>query len=409
MTTSLSSLRLALAGTGLGLILALAGPAAFAADKQPEQNKDEAVRPEVGKPLTEAQDAIKAKNWDLALSKLGEADAAKDKTPYETYAIDRTRGVAASGKGDQATAAKAFSAAIETGKMKPEDQLNMMAVVTSLYGQAKDYANATAWGQRYLKAGGTDAQVKTIIVQAEYLSGDYASAARDAQAQIAATEQAGQKPTEAQYTLLASAYLKQNNDAGYVSVLEQFVVAYPSKERWADLISHVDHKPGFDNRLLLDVNRLQRATGSLSANCAAMVELDLQDGVSSEAKSVAEDSACSVPKALQAKAAAAAAEDRKKLDRDAKDAEGFKDGNVLVTIGYTFVGFGEHQKGIAALEQGIGKGGLKHPDEAKLMLGIAYFQAGQYPKAIDTFNAIKGGNGAADLAHLWALRAKQGA
>ena len=108
------------------------------------------------------------------------------------------------------------------------------------------------------------------------------------------------------------------------------------------------------------------------------------------------------------KATAAAAQDRAKLDRDAKDAEGFKDGNVLVTIGYTFVGFGDTQKGIGMLERGIAKGGLKHPDEAKLMLGIAYFQAGQMPKAIQTFDSVTGSGGAQDVAHLWSLRAKQG-
>ena len=66
------------------------------------------------------------------------------------------------------------------------------------------------------------------------------------------------------------------------------------------------------------------------------------------------------------------------------------------------------EKGIDLLQKGIAKGGLKHPDEAKLMLGIAYFQAGQMPKAIETFNSVTGGNGAADVAHLWTIRAKQG-
>ena len=116
-----------------------------------------------------------------------------------------------------------------------------------------------------------------------------------------------------------------------------------------------------------------------------------------------------IAKPLQAKANAAAAADRKKLDRDEKEAAALKDGNLLVSVGYTYVGFADYQKGISALEQGIAKGGLKHADEAKLMLGIAYFQAGQMPKAIETFESVTGGAGASDVAHLWTIRAKQGA
>ena len=402
MTTSLSSLRIALAATGFGLILALTTPAAFAADK----DKEESVRPDIGKAVQAANDAIQAKNWDAALQALDTADAVKDKTPYETYAIDLTRGKAASGKGDAAGSAKAFAAAFDTGKVKPEDQVKLMGAITGLYGQAKDYPNAVAWGQRYVKAGGTDQQVKTILPQAEYLAGDYASAARDAEAAIAAGEQAGQKPTEQQLTLLASADLKQKDDAAYVTVLTKFVTLYPTKERWADLINHAERKPGFSDRYFLPLNRLQRATGCLT-DYQGMIELDLQEGISSEAKAVADEGGSAVPKGVAAKASAAAAQDKAKIDRDAKDAEGFKDGNVLVTIGYTYVGFGNAAKGLELLQQGIAKGGLKHPDEAKLMLGAAYFQAGQMPKAIETFDSISGP--AADIAKLWSLRAKQGA
>ena len=142
-----------------------------------------------------------------------------------------------------------------------------------------------------------------------------------------------------------------------------------------------------------------------------MIELDLEEAISSEAKNVADEGAAKglVPKAIQAKAAGAAAQDRAKLDRDAKDAANFKDGNVLSSIGYTYVGFGDYQKGIAALQQGIAKGGLKHPEETRMQLGIAYYQAGQLPKAIETFSSFSGGGSAALLAHYWTIKAKQGA
>jgi len=416
MTTSSSTLRLALAGTGLGLILSLAGmaPGAWAADPaKTDKSKEDTARPEIAKPLTEASDAIKAQNWTLALAKIAEADAVKDKTPFEIYAIETRHGIAANGAGDYLTAGKAFAAAVDTGKMNPNDQALFSGQAAHLFYQAKDYPDVTIWVQRYIKVGGQDPEIKNLLTNAQIQSGDFASVARDVQATVASEEQAGQKPTRQQLELLLGSYLKLKDDANAAATLEKIVANYPTKEYWAQLISHVARKPGFSDRLILDVNRLQHATGALDSAQAyqGMVELDLQEGISSEAKAIADEGVAKgfISKPLQAKATTAAANDRKNLDRDERDAAGMKDGNLQIGTGYTYIGFGEYQKGIAALEQGIAKGGLKHPDEAKLQLGIAYFQAGQFPKAIEVFNTVSGAGGAGDLAHLWVLRAKQGA
>jgi hypothetical protein len=58
----------------------------------------------------------------------------------------------------------------------------------------------------------------------------------------------------------------------------------------------------------------------------------------------------------------------------------------------------QFDKGIGFIEQGIAKGGLKQPDEAKLRLGMAYLRAGQKDKAIQTFQSVKAGGGLSDTA-----------
>ncbi len=407
MTPRFRPLRSVLAASGLGLCLTLSAlaPAAWAAD---QAKSDEKLRAELAKPLQAAQAAIAAKNYKEAQAQLAQTDAIKDKTPYEAYIIERMQGAAAAGAGDLATASKSFGAAIDSGKMPAEDQLQVITTMVTLSTNAKDMPTALAWTQRYVKAGGHDPSILGNLVVEEYQAGDYASAIRDAQAQITAAEKAGQKPGEVSIKILAASYHSTNNDAAYTTAIEKMVINYPKPDYWADLINHYEHKPGFNmDRMALFANRLQRVTGCLQ-NFDAMVELDLQDGIYSEAKSVADETG-GVSKALKAKADAGAAQDHGKIDRDTKDAQGFKDGNVLVTIGYSYVGYGDKQKGIELLQQGIAKGGLKHPDEAKLLLGIAYFQAGQMPKAIETFDSVTGGGGAADIAHLWSIRAKQGA
>jgi len=64
-------------------------------------------------------------------------------------------------------------------------------------------------------------------------------------------------------------------------------------------------------------------------------------------------------------------------------------------------------KGIALMEQGIKKGGLKRPEEAALRLGMAYALAGQKQKALDTLNSVQGPDGITDVAMLWRIYAGQ--
>ena len=56
-------------------------------------------------------------------------------------------------------------------------------------------------------------------------------------------------------------------------------------------------------------------------------------------------------------------------------------------------------------EQGIGTGGFKRPEDAKLHIGIAYLQAGRAADAIRMFKSVQGVDGTADLARYWTMLA----
>ena len=75
-------------------------------------------------------------------------------------------------------------------------------------------------------------------------------------------------------------------------------------------------------------------------------------------------------------------------------------------IGYAYASMGQADKGIALIEQGIAKGGLKRPEDAKLRLGLAMLQASKSrAKAVQVLRSVQGGDGTADLGKLWALQA----
>jgi hypothetical protein len=73
----------------------------------------------------------------------------------------------------------------------------------------------------------------------------------------------------------------------------------------------------------------------------------------------------------------------------------------LVRIGLAYTGLGQFEKGVALIQQGISKRGLRQPNDAQLHLGIALMRAGQKGRAAQAFKSVTGTDGTADLARLW--------
>ena len=64
---------------------------------------------------------------------------------------------------------------------------------------------------------------------------------------------------------------------------------------------------------------------------------------------------------------------------------------------------GQADKGIAMMERGIARNDLKHPDDAKLHLGIAYLQAGKKNRGREILRTVRGADGTQDVARLWMI------
>jgi hypothetical protein len=403
-------------GIGFALIPALPGGISPAL-AEAEQSKDESLRPEVGKPLQAAQELVKAQKYKEALARIQEAEAVGNRTPYESYIIERMRVAAAAGAGDTETAIKATEAVIASGRLPPAEQLKMIEAVAGSAYRAKDYPKAIVWSSRYLKEGGANQTIHSVLIQSYYLSNDFAGAARELQTEIQADETAGRTPPEDRLQMLANAYLRQNDNAGYAATLETLVTHYPKKEYWADLINRIQRKPGFADRLSLDVFRLQFATSKVSdgGSYIEMAQLALQSGFPAEAKRVVDQGFTAGVlgtgadadryRRLRDLANKQAAEDQKSLAQSEAEAAAARNGIALINTGFNYVIIGQFAKGIALMEQGIAKGGLKFTEDEKLHLGYAYLLGGQKAKAIQMFKTVQGKDGTADLARLWLVHA----
>lgn len=401
------------------LVLA-AGAAAYAQER-------ETLRPEVGKPLQVAQELLKAQKPKEALVEIGKADAVANKTSFESYLVERMRASAAAGAGDTGAAIKALEAVIASGRAQPAEQLPMMQALAGSYYRQKDFPKAIAWGGRYYKEGGSDPQLRLLLIHSYYQNGDYANAAQEALSDIHADEKVGKAPPEDRLQLLANSYLKQGDQNRYAYALEKLVTYYPKKDYWTDLLARTQRKPTFADRLSIDMQRLKLAVGSIEGpeDYMELAQSALTAGYPAEAKIVIDKGyAAGVlgtganvdrHKRMRDLVDNKAAEDRKDFSGGKAEsaAEAQKDGGLsLVNLGYAYVTDGQHDKGLALMERGIAKGVGKgfpnrKPQDSKLHLGIAYLIAGKKDKAVETFNGVGGTHGAADMARLWSIHARQ--
>jgi hypothetical protein len=100
------------------------------------------IRPEVGRPLQQASELLKAGRGKEALAKLRELDAVPNKTPAEQLTIDRMRGAAAARAGEPQVAISAFQSALASGKLSAQEQTQVTEQLAFLFSQTRQCGRA---------------------------------------------------------------------------------------------------------------------------------------------------------------------------------------------------------------------------------------------------------------------------
>jgi hypothetical protein len=373
------------------------------------------IRPEVGRPLQAASELLKAGKAREALAKAREADAVGGKNPAEQLMIDRMKGAAAQRAGDNGTAIAAFESAFASGKLSGAEQAQVAESIAFAYSQQKNNAKATEWVAKARAAGGNSASLNQLAAYLQGSSGDYSQIFKDAQAQVHAAEQAGRRPAEDDLLRLADAARRINNNGVYSSALEKLVLYYAKKDYWTAHLASIQRKPGFADRLALDVGRLKLANGLVTKtdDYMELAQLALQAGFPTEAKAIVDKGYASGALGTGDQAARhqrlkdlvlkSQAESAATIAQQAAEAAAEKEGNDLVKAGTVYASMGQADKAIELIEKGIAKGGLKRPDDAKLRLALAMAQAPRTKsKGLQALRAIGGTDGTAEVARLYA-------
>ena len=168
-----------------------------------------------------------------------------------------------------------------------------------------------------------------------------------------------------------------------------------------------------DNQML-NIMRLAMQVGAMTTSdqFTEMAEIALNAGLPGEAitaietgksKSVFKGSRVADVDKMLERAKAAAEADKKSLPQQETSAKANAQGNADVKLGAAYLSYGDNAKAIEVLQRGITKGGVRNPDEAGLLLGIAYLKSGNKPEAAKAFDTVTKDPTLTRVAKLWKL------
>jgi tetratricopeptide (TPR) repeat protein len=415
-TMKVTALFIRVLVAGVAIIAAaglVAATPAFAAEgKQTNSAK-------LAKPLKEAHDDLNAKKYADAIAKLREAEGMAGKTPYDQHLINDMLGFAYARTQNYAEAAKAWEAELDDGFAPQSEIPTRVRQLAEANYQIKNYDKAIEFGNRAIKGGFADEELRTLVGQAYYLKGDWKGTLRFEEGLVDEKIKNGQTPKNESLQLVLSACVKLNDSACETRALEKIVTYYPKADYWAQLLYTMRQQTSGNEANLLQTYRLMSEVDVLKSpeDYSEMAQLALEQGSPGEAQRVLEKGiakgvftdarAKAKNQRLLESAKKAAATDQASLQRIEKEADAAPTGAKNVGLGLAYFGYGQYDKAADAISKGIAKGGLRNESEARLLLGIAQLKAGHKDEATKSFHEVKGDPSLERLANLWSLHAKQ--
>jgi tetratricopeptide (TPR) repeat protein len=374
------------------------------------------VSAKLAKPLKAAQEAINAKQWQTALSKLAEANAVAGKTTFDQHMINEFQGFAYVRTGQMGDAARELEAGLNSGCLAEGERPTRVRALAQINYQLKNYDKSIEYGNRAIRGGYADSDMYTLVGQAIYVKGDYKASRKFFEDFVGDIEKRGQTPKEQTLQLLMSSCVKLDDSACITSALERLVVSYPKSEYWNNLVFSLLREGGTSDAQTLNIFRLASGVDVLKRgdHFSEMAQLALEQGLPGEAQTILEQGFAKNAftdqrdkdkntRLLQS-AKTRAAQDKASLAQQEKATAANKVGEPDVKIGAAYLSYAQPDKAVAAITRGLGKGGVKNVDEANLLLGMANLQLNNKADAAKAFKAVKSDPKLARVAKLWLLK-----
>jgi tetratricopeptide (TPR) repeat protein len=296
---------------------------------------------------------------------------------------------------DYAGALRSYEKVVSQPDIPLAMEINTRFTIAQLYFVQEDWQKGiNALLKWFSMTDKPNANAYILLAQGYYQVKDYDKALVNVKKAISMTKENGKVPKEQWYNLARFLYFEKNDVKNTVLTLEELLQYYPKKDYWVQL-SHMYGEQKKEtqqlaametayvqNMLDKDSEQVTMAYLYLNAEVPYKAAKVMDKGLGNntiEGKSKnweltgnAWRQAQELEKAIPAMEEAAAKSDK---------------GELYARLGNVYLDSDEYKKAITAINKGLSRGGVKRPDTARLVLGMAYFNIGEYEKAREAFIA----------------------
>jgi outer membrane protein assembly factor BamD (BamD/ComL family) len=395
------SIRNVQPGMLLGLLVAVSGLAlvsqsASAADKPKEQQ----ISRVIAKEMTAAQKALQASQWQEALKNLDAAEQKSPLTPFDKKTIFDFKGFANIKLNKLKDAEADYESAMATGQYTQEETQKTTRMLFQLSAGNQQYAKALEFGKQMADNGNAKPDDIGVISQIYYLQKDCKNSAVWADKAVSAARKAGEAPKENWFQFKLQCASDAGENAAMASVLVDLIKLTNKTNYWNTLL-RIERQDERDDHNLLMIYRIMYDTKAMDkgSDYMEMAQLLGDAALPGEAQSVLEkavNDGLFADQAQKDRANRLLSSLKTRADTDKKGQAQFETeaaknpaGELDVKLGEVYFGSGDYQNAVTAINRGIGKGQIKHLDEAYVYLGRAEAQLKATADAKKAFSGLK--------------------
>jgi len=377
---------------------------AFAQDAAPKKEektrRTPALRNKVYEKLAEAQEAAEAKDWKKArsvLNKMIDTEGKKALNSYELANVYNLFAFIYYSAEDYANALKSYENVIAQPDIPLAMEINTKYTIAQLYFVQEQWTKGInallAW---FKVTENPPANAYILLAQGYYQQKDYDKALFNVEKAISMNRAKDKLPKEQWLNLARFLYFEKNDLSNTVRTLEELLQHYPKKQYWVQ-VSHMYGEQKKESWQLAAMetayvqDMLEKGT-----ELTTMAYLYLNGEVPYKAAKV-------IDAGIKAKAVEGTSRDYELLGNSWRQAQEIKKaipameqaaaksdkGELFTRLGNVYLDGDQFKKAISSINKGLSRGGVKRPDTARLVLGMAYFNDKQYSKARKAFKAAK--------------------
>jgi tetratricopeptide (TPR) repeat protein len=389
--------------------------AAFAQDKPKdtrETRRTPALRNNVYEKLSEAQAAAEAKNYNEAARILDGMLGSGGRNALNSYELANVYNLYAFiyySREDYNAALRAYENVVSQPNIPIAMEVNTRYTIAQLYFvQEKWQQGIDAMLKWFAMTDTPNANAYVLLAQGYYQTKEYDKALRNVEKAISMYNESGKLPKEQWYNLARFLYFEKNDIKNTVRMLELLLTHYPKKEYWVQA-SHMYGEQKKEARQLAAMDTayvqgmLDKGTeqvnmaylylaGDVPYQAAKVMDKGLKNGSIPETSKNYEIAASAWRQAQEVDKAIPAME---------QAAAKSSDGELYARLGNIYLDGDQYKRAISAINKGLARGGVKRPDTARLVLGMAYFNDKQYDKAREAFLAAGRDERSAQYAEQW--------